>query len=222
MTCNRIIRSGVFIAGLLWLAPAWAATCYTGDGVLTNRLELQRWMINRARFAPEREADRLGLTNSFTNGHPDYDVCEDVNTNAFGGTTNQWAPWTLPRQPLAPNARLITAANNHCKDMAESGYGHYSPSSNYYPIGSDPGERAEHEGYTNQISGYYENIGYGWAYSSGGYPADAYPPADFHDNLYIDAPITNRGHRQAILNDTGREIGLGFFRTNFFNGYYNT
>ena len=213
----------VFLACLTGGTPASAATCYTGDGVLTSQLELQRWMINRARFAPEREADRLGLTNTFINGHPDYDVCEDVDTNAFGGTTNEWTAWVLPRPPLAPNARLSTASTKHCRDLAETGtFQHTSPSSNYYPLGSAPDERALQEGYTNQISGYYENIGERWASSSIAYPAEAYQPGKFHDDLFIDAPITNRGHRQAILNVAGREIGLGFFRTNYVNGDYNT
>lgn len=219
MTCNHIVRAGIFVASLLWLVPARAAICYTGDGVLTNRLELQRWMINRARFAPEREADRLGLTNSFAYGHPDYDVCEDVNTNVFGGTTNDWAGWIRPRPPLAPNARLSTASSSHSKDMAESGFQHESPSSNYYPSNSSPYTRALIEGYTNQIIGYYENIGNGWSGSSSlPYPPEGYSPYNFHTNLFIDAGIDGRGHRQAILNAVGREIGLGFYKTNFFDG----
>lgn len=201
------------------LMSAGAATCYTGDGIVSNRLEVQRWLINRARFAPEREADRLGLTNNFPNGHPDYDVCEDANTNAFGGTTNDWVSWIIPRPPLAPNARLSAASAKHSRDMAETGlFQHASPSSNYYPIGSQPIARALLEGYTNLIYGYYENIGDGWSSSSASYPSQGYASAELHDDLFIDIGVVGRGHRQAILNSLGREIGLGIYTTNYLNG----
>ena len=105
---------------------------YTGDGVISGRVETIRWLINRARFAPEQEADSFGLTNSTPGGHPDYDVCEDVGgTNDFGTTTNDWAPWKQSMQPVAPNALLSTAAATHTRDMAETGlFQHDSPSTN--------------------------------------------------------------------------------------------
>jgi uncharacterized protein YkwD len=204
---------------------AQGATRYDGDGALPARLEAERWLINRARYAPEREADAVGLTNSSPNGHPDHDVCEDTTgANDFGATTNAWAPWGVSRPPMAPNAELSTAANKHCKDMAETGiFQHESPSSNYYPFGSSPTQRASLEGYTNQIVGYYENIVDGWTGSSAGYPAVGYAPLDVHVDLFVDTTADTRGHRQGILNATAREVGLGTFRTNYFSaGFYYT
>ena len=110
--------------------PLGAATRYDGDGVLSDRQEYVRWRINRARFIPEREADRLGLTNSATGGHPNYDVAEDVALpNDFGSTTNEWAAWLLTMQPLAPNALLSLSADRHVDDMVrEDAFQHATPS----------------------------------------------------------------------------------------------
>ncbi len=182
---------------------ASAATRYDGDGVLTSRGELQRWYINRARFAPEKEADRLGLNNTTSGGHPDYDVCEDnLGTNDFGTTTNQWAPWRVSHPPLAPNALISTACQKHSQDMAETRIlTHYSPSTNYYALNSAPWTRAAAEGYS--WSAYAENIGYGFS-----------TPASLHNALFVDSGISNRGHRMNILNTMVREVGFGSGQTN--------
>lgn len=207
----------LIIGLVLAAAGAQGATLYEGDGELSGRLETERWLINRARYNPEFEADRYFMTNSTPGGHPDYDVCEDTNApNDFGTTTSQWAVWKSPKAPLAPNAKLNTAAATHCKDMAETGiFTHYSPSTNYYPLSSNPGQRASREGYTNIISGFYENIASGSRGSTGGYPSYGRTPESVHEGLWVDGSATNRGHRQAILNSNAREIGLGTFQTNF-------
>ncbi len=222
MKAKIVITALLCILTLAVTIPALAATTYTGDGVLPARMEQQRWLINRARFAPEREADRLGLTNNLPAGHPEYDVAEDnLGDNDFGATTNEWARWTVPRPPLAPNARLTTAASKHSRDMAENYVSHYSPSSNYYPLGSSPAQRAAREGYTNEIVGYYENIVNGASgYSELPYPEEGYSSTYAHEALFIDVGVSNRGHRQAILNSSAREIGIGSFRTNYFGSSY--
>jgi uncharacterized protein YkwD len=219
------MNARIVILAIAGAIPALAATNYTGDGILSGRLEQQRWLINRARFAPEREADRLGLTNNLPAGHPYYDVAEDnLGDNAFGVTTNEWARWTVALPPLAPNASLATAASRHSRDMAEnyvSHYSHYSPSSNYYPLGSSPAQRAALEGYTNTIIGFYENIVNGaTGYSELPYPEEGYSSTYAHEALFVDTGVDNRGHRQAILNNSALEIGLGSFRTNYFEGLY--
>lgn len=92
MKAKIVITALLCILTLAVTIPVLAATNYTGDGVLPARMEQQRWLINRARFAPEREADRLGLTNNLPAGHPEYDVAEDnLGDNDFGATTNEWA-----------------------------------------------------------------------------------------------------------------------------------
>jgi uncharacterized protein YkwD len=205
--------------------PGIAATLYTNDGVVGAREEYQRWAINRARYAPEREADRWGLVNTTTGGSPSFDVCEDTaGANDFGTTTNQWAAWLPPRGPLAPNFRMSIAAAKHCRDLAETDtFQHESPSSNYYPLNSSPAQRQAAEGYTNSVSGYYENIAYGYAGSTAGYPAQGRAISNVYSALFIDTSADSRGHRQAILNASAREIGLGTYRTNrFVTPFYRT
>ena len=196
---------------ILFSLSSGAASLYTDDGDISARLELERWYINRARFAPEMEADRLGLINTTSGGHPNYDVCEDtLGSNDFGTTVAQWTPWTGSRPPLAPNRLLSAACEKHSRDMAESQrFTHYSPSGKYYPLDSPPWERATLEGY--DWSTYGENIGAG--YSS---------PANLHAALFVDSSISNRGHRVNILSRTAREIGLGYAETNTYYQRYDT
>lgn len=205
------------------LSPAPAATLYTNDGVVSARLEAQRWLINRARYAPEAEADAWGMTNALPNGHPDYDVCEDSSgTNDFGTTTNLWIPWTRSLPPLAPNDRMNRAASNHARDMAETGlFQHPSPSANYYGLSNSPAQRQSAEGYTNQVSGFYENIAMGWRWQTGGYPTNARTVSNVMYGLFVDTSAASRGHRKAILNNNAREMGLGTIRTNFSLGTTN-
>ncbi len=192
------------LVALGFCAEGLAATRYDGDGVLSGKTEAVRWYINRARFGPEMEADRLRMTNSTPGGHPDYDACEDVDgTNDFGDSAAQWAPWIAPKPPLAPCSNLIACAQNHCRDMAETGvFSHYSPSANYYPLNSSPFQRMTNEHYTYNAAA--ENIAAG---STGWYT-----PADIHSNLFEDGGISNRGHRTNILDYKYnlREIGVGF------------
>ena len=203
---------------ILFSLSSGAASLYTDDGDISARLELERWHINRARFAPEMEADRLGLINTTSGGHPNYDVCEDsAGANDFGTTTNEWNRWKQTRGPLAPNARLSKASATHCRDMAETGlFQHESPSAHYYPLGSSPETRAALEGYTNAIVGYYENIAMG-GMGGGSYPPEGRTPTNVHQALFIDTSSSLRGHRQAILNPSAREIGLGSYRTNIYS-----
>lgn len=204
---KRITQALFLLAAL----PAGAATLYTGDGVLSNRQETLRWYVNRARYAPEREADRLGLNNTAPGGHPDYDVCEDpLGPNDFGTTTNAWLPWTRSLPPVAPNVLLIATSQKHSQDMAATlDFKHNSPSSNYYPTNSNPGQRLTLEGYA--WSAYAENIGAGYS-----------TPVALHDALFVDTSISNRGHRMNILSPLVREIGMGFAFTNASYQRYET
>ncbi|MCO5061877.1 MAG: CAP domain-containing protein [Kiritimatiellae bacterium] len=161
------------------------------------------------------------LTNTSPGGHPNYDVCEDTDGANDFGTTNQWATWVASKPPLAPNARLSQAAQKHSQDMAEVGLlTHSSPSSNYYPLNSEPYQRHAAEGYTNAIVGYYENIFYAYAGDWSSYPSNAILSPDIHDWFFVDTGIVDRGHRQAILNATAREIGLGHQQARAFESPY--
>jgi len=200
---------------------AGAATRYDGDGVLTPRLELERWLINHARFTPENESDRLGLVNS---ANRDYDTCEgwggDSGSFRFGTTPAQWAAWTVEMQPLAPNAILNNCASNHSRDMAETGtFTHYSPSGNYYTLDDGPKDRQDQDGYTNTVSGWFENIANGARASTLGYPPWGRQPDNVHTSLYVDISESNRGHRKGIINVDAREIGLGSYRHQVYQYY---
>jgi hypothetical protein len=79
-------------------------------------------VINRARFAPEREADRLGLTNALPGGHPDLMSAENTNTpNDFGPTPTSGASGPGAR-PAGPHERLSRAAATHARDMRKRAY----------------------------------------------------------------------------------------------------
>lgn len=225
---NSSGAKGLLLAlGVAWSLPGFvpalsAATLYEQDGVLNGRQEVMRWLVNRARYAPEREADRLGLVNSTPGGSPHFDACEDVSgSNAFGTTTEQWSHWVTAKGPLAPHAALTRAAQKHAQDMAETGkFQHTSPSANYYPLNSWPWNRTAAEGYANQVAGYLENLAYAGYGSSITYPPQANSPGGVHQNLFIDVTAADRGHRQAILNPAAREIGVGWQRSYGRNGSF--
>lgn len=196
---------------MLLATPLFAAMEYTDDGDPGARNEAIRWLVNRARHAPEREADRHGLVNA---ANRDYDICEDADgVNDFGTTAAQWAVWAARKPPLAPHRLISDACDTHCRDMAETQVvQHNSPSANYYPINSAPMQRQTVEGYANSVSGFIENIVSGGSGSTGGYPAEAVSPVRAHDLLVVDTGIATRGHRKMILNANAREIGLGYYQ----------
>lgn len=221
------MKTPVIISAVMMLSCSiylLGATRYDGDGKYSARLEEIRWQINRARYAPEREADRLYMTNTSTGGHPDYDACEDVDApNDFGTTSTQWSAWTVWMQPLAPNALISIASSNHAKDMMESDrMWHDSPSTNYYAYMSNCIYREKLAGYTNEVMGFYENISYRQAncwwsiYDPSKYPSEAESATDCHKGFFTDYGIADRGHRKSILNSDAREIGLGHARTNWY------
>lgn len=189
------LRSWVFSAvGLLaWCSASvsHAATMYTNDGVLNARQEQHRWFNNRARFDPEKEADRLGITNTAAGGHPDYDCCEGM-PNPCGGRS--WNSWKASKPPVAPSRILNRAATNHVTDLAlHDVLQHPSPSSMFYPINSEPWQRAVAEGYSSSVG---ENAS--WGHASGGAA---------HESLFRDYSWEARGHRRGILNNW-TEVGI--------------
>jgi hypothetical protein len=213
---NRM-RAAVALVIILTASSCLAAVEYTGDGTFSSTNETMRWLINRARYSPEQEADSLSMTNTTAGGTPDYDCTEDIDgANDFGTDASAWGPWKASKPPLAPNARLSLAAQKHSQDtMEQESLVHNSPTANYYPLNSEPSFRILDEGYTNNISGYYENLSYGVRASSGPYPAYGRTPEDAHSGLFTDYSASSRGHRQAILNPNAREIGLGHSITNY-------
>lgn len=215
----RFLCASISIAASAAAIPfaASAATRYDDDGALADALEVQRWLLNRGRYNPEADADGFGISNA---GYPDYDVCEDSQApNDFGAGPAAWEPWKARKGPVAPNARLSNALQNHCQDMAETGlFQHASPSATYYPLGSSPSTRIALEGYPNQISGYMENLATRARGSTGGYPSYGGLPQEFYGDLFVDTGIASRGHRKALLNADAREVGLGWTRIQSVDG----
>jgi hypothetical protein len=218
------MRRIAIISAVLVSWSCFAAVEYTADGTVSSTNEAMRWLVNRARFSPEQEADSYSMTNSTSGGTPDYDCCEDIDaTNDFGTNAASWATWRASKPPLAPNALMSIAAQKHSQDIAAYGsLSHPSPTATYYPLGSSPNARLLAEGYTNNITGYYENLSYGARGSTGGYPSYGELPPDAHLGLYTDYTSATRGHRQAILNSNAREIGLGYTRSYEHTTYYWT
>lgn len=202
------------LAGLSLCFTASGATRYDGDGDLEARLEVQRWLINRGRYDPEADADRMGLVNPLDR---DFDVCEDnLGLNDFGAGPDQWEAYVVSRRPVAASAELSVAADKHCRDMGETGiFQHPSPSTNYYLANTQPKARHSAEGYPTDISGSMENLASRGRGTTGGYPSYGGTSPQFYSDLFVDAGVSSRGHRKAILNADAREIGLGWSRINY-------
>ncbi|MGW3660417.1 CAP domain-containing protein [Streptomyces sp. NPDC005151] len=88
--------------------------------------------------------------------------------------------------PLAVNAKLTKAAQDHSKDMAD-----HRNMSHTGSDGSSPGDRITRAGY--HWSAYGENVAYG--YSTPGSVMEAW--------------MTSPGHKRNILDCTFKEIGIG-------------
>lgn len=126
-------------------------------------------LINRARANPEAEAARLGI---------------GLN-DGLGSPTNPNPISTAPKQPLAVNELIYTAAVGHSNDMVERNYfNHISPEN------KGPGHRLQQAGYP--YTTWAENIAY------------TYDLQQFHDLLF-----KSPGHRANILRESVREIGVG-------------
>lgn len=100
---------------------------------LTGHEQLLLELINRARAAPQAEAERLGI---------------ELNAGLAPGTIS-----TAPKQPLAPHPILLEAAGRHAQDMLDRDYFEHDN-----PEGQDPTDRARALGYAGGVG---ENIAFG-------------------------------------------------------------
>lgn len=138
-------------------------------------------LVNRARANPQAEADRL--------------LSGDLNEGLAAGTIS-----TNPKQPLAWNANLGTAAAGHTQDMFDDDFfAHTNPNT-----GSTIRSRITAAGYTTQ-SGVGENIA---VIVNSGTLNLTTATGNNHDNLFVDEDYPGRGHRVSILNANYREIGI--------------
>ncbi|MEE1752769.1 CAP domain-containing protein [Streptomyces sp. SP18CS02] len=95
--------------------------------------------------------------------------------------------------PLAVNAKLTTAAQNHSEDMAA-----HNNMSHTGSDGSDPGQRITRAGYTWRAYG--ENVAYGYS----------------TPEQVMTGWMNSPGHKANILNCSFTEIGVGLAQPNFY------
>ena len=149
---------------------------------LLEQVALER--INRARLLPAAEALRFGI--AIDEGVP--------------GQLN-----TTPKQPLAMNSTLRSAAAAHSSDMLQRNYFEHDT-----PEGVSPFDRMTTAGYLFAFAG--ENLA--WRGTTG--TIDPVATMDQqHQDLFVDVGIANRGHRLSMLNDDFREVGISVVRGSF-------
>lgn len=148
---------------------------------LTPQEQYMLELINRARLDPKGEAARYGIS---------------LNEGLAGGTIS-----SASKQVLAGNDLLKLAADRHSDWMIDNDvFSHYeSPGAFYSPL-----DRIQNAGYAPSTWG--ENLS--WLGSTGSLDLTK-SIADLHKNLFVDAGVSGRGHRLAILNDNFREVGVG-------------
>jgi hypothetical protein len=145
---------------------------------LTNHEQFFLELLNRARADPAAEAARYGI-----------DLTEGPVVIS-----------PAPKQPLAPNAALLTAMRAHLDDMlANHFFDHYGSD------GSSPFTRMTAAGYTPYTT-LGENIA--WQGTTGTPDVTQYV-ADMHRALFVDAGYPGRGHRVNMMNPAFKEVGAG-------------
>lgn len=153
---------------------------------LTAHEQLLLELVNRARLDPAGEAVRYGI---------------DLNQGLAAGTIT-----ATPKQPLASNPNMATAAQNHSQWMLDTDTFSHTGSG-----GSTPGTRMSAAGYSFTGSWTWgENIS--WRGTTGTLNLTA-NIASHHEGLF-----KSPGHRENILGDSFREVGIGV-RTGTFEGY---
>ncbi len=146
-------------------------------------------MINRARANPAAEAARLGI---------------NLNEGLAAGTIT-----TAARQPLVINDSLQTAIQGHLQDMQTGNFFSHTGSN-----GSTFINRIEAAGYLNRLTA-GENLA--WQGTTATVNVEAFVIEE-HNDLFVDAGITGRGHRLNILESSFKEVGSGV-RTGTFQGF---
>lgn len=137
-------------------------------------------LINRDRADPAAAAARYGI---------------DLNEGLPAGTLS-----TAPRQPLAINPALTSAAHDYVEYLRANGlFSHVGPGS------LSPGDRMVAAGYApaNSFS-WGENLAY-----IAGPPFSVSLVETLNRNLFVDANISGRGHRIGMLNNGYTEVGPG-------------
>jgi len=148
-------------------------------------------LINRARANPTAEAAADGI---------------DLNEGLAPGTIN-----SDPKQPLAFNPVLISAAREHSNWMIQNNTFAHNEGT------VDPGAQMSAAGYPfvgNWTWG--QNIAFrGQTVTAPNVPQTV---GQEENDLFIDAGIDGRGHRTNLMNESFKEVGVGV-ETGVFQGY---
>ncbi len=155
------------------LAPTFDGACPT------NAEQFMLELVNWARLNPTQVASYYGI--GLNEGPPSQTISSD------------------PKQPLAMNLKLLSAARFHTQDMFTNEYFAHDGSA-----GEKFWDRITDAGYNWTTCG--ENIAYK---GSTGTLKETQTVFDLEKNLFVDAGISGRGHRLNILNDNFREAGIG-------------
>jgi streptogramin lyase/uncharacterized protein YkwD len=138
-------------------------------------------LTNRARQDPAGEAARLGI---------------DLNEGLPAGTIT-----TAVKQPLAPNAALLSAIRGHIQDMLTHQFFDHTGSD-----GSTPQQRITNAGYQFTDLNWGENIAWQGTTVT---PDETALTLAAYQSLFIDKFSDVRGHRTTLLNGNLKEIGPG-------------
>ncbi|MFH1418931.1 MAG: CAP domain-containing protein [Planctomycetota bacterium] len=144
---------------------------------LLEQLSLER--INRARLKPTAEAAAAGIA---------------LNEGVPAGSEMT----ADPKQPLALNASLNLAAQEHSQDMLTRDYFEHNSLE-----GTTPFQRITNAGYAYTSAG--ENLA--WRGSTGVLD-EVQTVEEEHTDLFVDAGVSDRGHRTTMLNEAFREVGI--------------
>ncbi|HIK29794.1 MAG TPA: hemolysin [Oscillatoriales cyanobacterium M59_W2019_021] len=157
----------------------------------TDRDQLMLELINRARANPQAEATRL--------------LGGNLNEGLSPGTIS-----TDAKQPLAFNLNLNAAAEGHSQWMLDNNVFSHTGAN-----GSSSGTRMAEAGYPF-TGGWGRGENLAWKGTTGTVNFTQYV-IDNHDNLFVDAGVSGRGHRLNLMNASYREVGIssiqGLFTT---------
>jgi serralysin len=147
-------------------------------------------LLNRARLNPQAEANRL------------------LGGNLNEGITTGPMITATPKQALAFNSSLLTAAQNHSQWMLDNNtFSHtgVGGSLSYTQLGIPPiPGRIVTAGYPSySIAG--ENLS--WSGTTGT-PNITSSVSQQEDGLFVDTGVSGRGHRKNILEESYREVGI--------------
>jgi len=192
-----MVREGVLVSGR-WFNPVRFPAIESLEPrrllSATDPTPAEQYMlalINRARANPAAEAAASGI---------------DLNEGLPAGTLS-----ADPKQPLAFNPLLTTAARNHTGWMINSN------TFSHDEAGVDPGTQMTEAGYSFRgAAGWGQNIAYRGV-------TPQVPPlvptvAQEERDLFIDSNEPGRGHRVNLLDGSFKEVGLGIQEAPF-QGY---